>query len=104
MITFEDFKKMDLRVGDIVEAQSVEDSNNLLKMKVDIGEVRQVIAGLKEHYDPEELEGKQVVLVANLEPKEIFGLKSEGMVLAVEGEEVSLLTPDKEVESGSEIN
>ena len=102
-ITIEEFKKIDLRVGKIIEVKDL--TEKLYVLKVDLGnEVRTVIAGIKKWYKPEELIGKYVILVANLEPKEIRGVKSEGMILAADdGETVSLITVDKEVKPGAKI-
>ena len=102
-ITYDDFKKLDLRIGKIKEAELVAGSNNLVKLKVDIGsEERQIVAGIAQRYKPEDLIGKEIVIVANLAPRMIRGLESNGMLLAA-GEsaaEVVLLTADKEVNPG----
>jgi len=104
MATYEDFARLDLRVGRILKAEPVEGSKKLYKLDVDIGERRTIVAGLAGYYTPEELEGRLVVVVANLEPRKIFGILSEGMLLAaVDGKNVALLTPDKEVKPGTKI-
>jgi len=105
MIKFEDFQKLDLRVGKIVEAERVEGSEKLIKLKVDIGgEERQLVAGIGKVYSPEDLIEKEIIVVANLEPKVLFGIESQGMLLAAEdGDTVSLLMPDKEVKPGSRV-
>ncbi len=105
MINFEDFKKLDLRIGTIKKAEEIEDSNKLIKLKVDTGtDVRQLVAGIKKKYSAEDLLERQVVILANLEPKEIFGIESQGMVLAANnGDKIALLSPDKEVENGTEV-
>jgi len=105
MIKFEDFKKLDLRVGKIVEAEKVEGSEKLIKLKVDIGgEERQLVAGIGKVYSPEDLIEKEIIVLANLEPKVLFGIESQGMLLAAEdGENISLLMPDKEVKPGSKV-
>jgi len=105
MIKFEDFKKLDLRVGKIIEAERVEGSEKLIKLKVDIGgEERQLIAGIGKIYSPEDLIEKEIIVLANLEPKVLFGIESQGMLLAAEdGENISLLMPDKEVKPGSKV-
>ena len=105
MIKFEDFQKLDLRVGKIVEAERVEGSEKLIKLKVDIGgEERQLVAGIGKVYSPEDLIEKEIIVVANLEPKVLFGIESQGMLLAAEdGENISLLMPDKEVKPGSRV-
>ena len=105
MISFEEFKKLDLRVGKIIEAERVADSDNLLKLKVNLGqETRQIVAGIAQFYKAEDLVGKEIIVVANLEPKTIFNLESHGMLLAadVEGRPV-ILIPDKEVPPGTKV-
>lgn len=105
MIDFDDFKKVELKIGRIVSAEEVEGSEKLLKLKVDLGEdARQIIAGLKTAYAPGELIGREIVVVTNLEPKIIKGLESRGMLLAASSAEGPiLLGPDKEAEPGAEI-
>ena len=105
MIKFEDFKKLDLRVGKIVEAERVEGSEKLIKLKVNIGgEERQLVAGIGKNYSPEDLIEKEIIVVANLEPKVLFGIESQGMLLAAEdGDTISLLMPDKEVKPGLRV-
>ena len=104
MITFEDFKKLDLRVGEIKSVEDLEGADSLYRVVVDLGEEeRQVLAGLKDYYEKEEMEGKKVIIVANLEPKSMFGEESQGMILAA-GEEARLLTVDGEVEKGSKVS
>jgi len=104
-ITFDDFKKMDLRVGKVLLAEDVHGTQNLIKLIVDLGtEKRQIIAGIKRWYKPEELEGKYIILVANLEPRKIRGLESQGMLLAtIDTEKPILLTVEEEVPPGSKI-
>jgi len=114
MISFEDFKKLDLRIAKIIEAEKVENSEKLIKLQIDFGgdfstdsgqEKRQVVAGIGKVYSPENLIGKKIVVVANLEPRFLMGIESQGMLLAVGGESGPvLLIPDKEVESGSAIS
>lgn len=82
-IEFEEFSRVDMRVGRIKKAERVPGSRKLLKLVVDIGkEERQVIAGIAEWYSPDELEGRYVIVVANLKPKKIMGYVSQGMILA----------------------
>lgn len=89
LITIDDFAKLDLRVGIVKTAEKIEGAKKLLLLQVDIGtEVRQVVAGVAKKYAPEDLIGKQVVLIANLQPATILGQKSEGMLLAAAGKEV----------------
>ncbi|RLC43024.1 MAG: methionine--tRNA ligase [Candidatus Coatesbacteria bacterium] len=105
MITIDDFAKLKLVVGKIVSAEAVEGSKKLLKLTVDIGdEVRTAVAGMREFYAPEEMVGKKVIFLANLATAKIFGIESQGMVLAAESEGIiSLLTVDKDVPIGSGI-
>lgn len=100
-IPFDDFKKVELKVATILSAERVEGSEKLLKLQVDAGEPRQVIAGIGTKYAPENLVGRQIVIVANLEPRMLMGLESQGMLLAAEGP--VLLKPDFDVPSGSSI-
>ena len=82
-ITIDEFAKVQLRVGQILEAEKVEGSRKLIKLKVDIGtEVRQVVAGIADAYDPASLINKKIVLVANLKPAKLMGIESNGMVVA----------------------
>lgn len=106
MITFEDFKKLEIRIGKILSAQKVEGADKLLKLEVDIGkEKRQLVAGIARYYEPEELINKQIPVLVNLEPRKIRGVESQGMLLAAtEGETPILLHPDKEVSPGSLIS
>jgi methionyl-tRNA synthetase len=104
LISIDDFAKIELRVAQILEAEEVPKSKKLLKLIVDIGdEKRQVVAGIKGHYEPEELVGKKIVLVCNLKPAKLCGVESQGMILAAGDEVVALLTPDKDVPVGSKI-
>jgi methionine--tRNA ligase beta chain len=105
MITFEDFLKLELKVGKILSAEKVEGTDKLLKIEVDTGEKRQLVAGIGDNYSPEELEGKKIVVLTNLEPKTLKGVESQGMLLAaeVEGKPV-LLTVDKETQAGSKVS
>ena len=105
IINFDDFSKLNLRVGKIISAEEVEGSNKLIKMKVDIGdEERQIVAGISKYYSLDELTNKTVIVLINLEPRKIIGIESQGMLLAsIDGDEVSLLQTDKEMIPGSEI-
>lgn len=104
-ISFDDFKKLDLRVGKITKAKPVEGATKLLLLEVDIGrEKRNLVAGIAEQYSQKELVGKNVVVVVNLAPKKIRGVESEGMLLAAEAEGGPvLLTPDKDVAAGTKV-
>ncbi|WP_297074214.1 methionine--tRNA ligase [Thermococcus sp.] len=104
-VSFDDFAKLDLRVGKIIEVKDHPNADRLYVVKVDIGdEVRTLVAGLKKYYKPEELLNKTVVIIANLEPKKLRGVESQGMLLAADdGKNVALLMPDKEVKLGARI-
>ncbi|MEE6211281.1 methionine--tRNA ligase [Salarchaeum sp. III] len=102
-ISFDDFQDLDLRVGRIEAAEGVEGADKLVKLTVDIGvETRQIVAGLKQLHDTDDLEGQKVVVVANLEQAELFGVESNGMVLAA-GEQADLLTTHGDAEPGTKI-
>ena len=105
-VSFDKFKELDLRVAKILEASRVEGSEKLLKLLIDIGnERRQLIAGIGKVYEPESLLGREIVVVANLDPRIIMGFESQGMLLAAHGAEGEpvLLLPEKEVPPGSKI-
>ena len=105
MINFEEFQKIDLRVAKIIKVEEVDGSKNLLKLEIDLGkEKRQIIAGIREYYRPEDLVGREIVVIVNLEPRVVFGLESQGMLLAAGDKEPVLLIPDKEVPPGSKIH
>lgn len=106
MITIEDFLKVELKVGTVLEAEDVEDSEKLIKLKVDLGEEesRQILAGVKKWYKPEDFVGKQVVVVANLEPRIMMGLESNGMMLAADSEDGPIfLTVPEQVSAGTKV-
>ena len=105
IVNFDDFSKLNIRVGKIIGAEDVEGSNKLIKMKVDIGdEERQIVAGISKYYSLDELTNKTVIVLINLEPRKIFGIESQGMLLAsIDEDKVSLLQTDKEMIPGSEI-
>jgi len=106
MIKFEDFEKLDLRVGKIVKVEDHPNADKLYKMKVDFGaETRQVLAGIRPWYKPEDLKNKQAVFIVNLEPREIRGEKSEAMILAAEsGKDVVFIAPEKQLKEGAKIH
>ena len=86
-ITFDEFKRMDLRVGEILNAEKVEGTDKLVKLEVDIGtEKRTMVAGVADVYSPDELAGKKVIVIVNLKPAVIRGVESQGMLLAAEVE------------------
>ena len=105
-IDIDDFKRIDLRVGTVLDAGKVEGSRKLVRLVVDIGDERRtVIAGIAEHYDPEELKDTQVVLVANLKPARIMGQESDGMILVAEdGKKLAVLRPDRPVKPGRRVS
>jgi methionyl-tRNA synthetase len=105
MISFEDFNKLDIRIGTILEAEVVEGADKLLKLTVDLeAEQRTMIAGIADEYKPEDIKGKQVPILTNLEPKIIKGIESQGMILAIDiNGKATLLHPDKKVPDGSKI-
>ena len=102
MVCLDDFKKIELRVAKVIQAEKVEGSGKILKLKIEIGqESKQILAGIGKFYNPGDLIGKAIVVVANLEPKNLLGYESQGMLLAADnnGEPV-LLVPDKNINSG----
>jgi len=104
-ISFEDFKKLDIRVGKILSAEKVEGSSKLLKLEVDFTEEkRQIVAGISQFYEIDSLINKEAVFAFNLEPKSLKGIESQGMILAASSENGPvLLIPDKEVPPGSNV-
>ncbi len=104
-ITIDDFAKLDLRAAKVLEAEKVEGSDKLLKLKVELGnETRQVVSGIAKHYAPETLVGKTVILVANLKPARLKGIESQGMILAaLDGDSLVVATLDGPVSSGSQV-
>ena len=105
MITFDDFKKLDLRIGKVLSASRVEGTDKLIKLELDIGSSKkQIVVGMAEFLGPQDLVGKQVPILVNLEPRRFRGIESHGMVLAadVDGRPV-LLHPEYEVPAGSII-
>jgi len=105
MITIEDFAKVELKIGKVLEAQRVEKSNKLIVMKIDTGEERQIVAGVGRAYTPEELVGKSIVVVTNLQPANLMGVESHGMLLAASDDEgnLSVITPEKEIKAGARV-
>jgi methionyl-tRNA synthetase len=106
-ITFDDFKKVELRIGKVIEAGDHPNADKLIVLKVDLGDQqRQIIAGLKGYYTPEELMGKEITVVTNLAPRMMRGLESQGMLLAASSADrskVVVLTPDAEIEPGASV-
>ena len=104
-ITIDDFAKVDLRVAKVLEAEKVEGTDKLLKLRLQVGdEIRQVVSGIAKYYNPEELTGKYVILVANLKPVKLRGIESQGMILAASNsKDLSLITVDRNIDTGSKI-
>ena len=105
-IAFEDFLKLDIRVGTVLECQKVPKADKLLKFTIADGlENRTIVSGIAKHYKPEELVGKQVCFIANLPPRKLKGIESQGMILSAENNDgtLSLMTVDREVKPGSEV-
>jgi methionyl-tRNA synthetase len=104
-LSIEDFAKVELKIGRVVAAERVEKSDKLIKLKVDIGEERQIVAGIGKAYDPEYLVGKEIVVVANLKPAKLMGVESRGMLLAASDEDgkPSILILDREVKPGTRV-
>jgi methionine--tRNA ligase beta chain len=103
-VTIDEFRRMDIRIARILEAETVKGSRNLIKLKVDAGEERTLVAGLAGHYKPEELVGREIAMIVNLKPAKIFGIESRGMLLAaVDGDRISLLGVDKDTKPGTRV-
>lgn len=104
-ITIDDFAKLELKVGTILEGEEIEGSEKLLKFQVDLGEAkpRQILSGIKQWYSPKDLVGKQIVVIANLEPRVMMGIESSGMILAVGDTKPALLKPAKKVAPGTKV-
>jgi methionyl-tRNA synthetase len=106
-ITFDDFIRLDLRVAEIKTCEDIPGADKLYKLTIDIGEERTIVAGIKQYYTKEELLGKKIAVITNLEPRKIRGITSHGMLLAASTEDKSavvLLTLDHEVPAGSRIS
>lgn len=107
-ITFDDFTKIKLRVGRIIEASDHPNADKLFVLKVDLGdEQRQICAGIKGYYSPDQLVGKSIVLVANLAPRMMRGVESQGMLLAASNADrskVIVLSPESEIAPGSAVS
>lgn len=105
MVSFDDFKKLELKVGEVLSVEHVPNADKLYTLQVDLGGRQvQLVAGLRQLYKEDDLKGKKIVVVSNLEPATIRGVKSEGMLLAaVDKENVSLLTVDRDIRVGSSV-
>ncbi len=107
LITIDDFKKVALKVGKVVECTEHANANKLLVLKVDLGggEIRQIVSGIKTWYAPAQMVGKSVVVVANLQPAVLRGVESNGMLLAASsGDQVIVLSPEKDAVPGSKVS
>ena len=106
IITFDDFIKLDIRIGTVIEAEKVPNSSKLLKLIIDFGDFkRQILAGIGTKYSPEDLQGKQIPVIVNLAPRKMAGLESQGMIMAVGDNDVeALLFPTEAVKSGSSVH
>jgi methionyl-tRNA synthetase len=106
VITIDQFRELELKVGTVTAAEPHPNADRLVVLRVDLGggEGRQIVAGIRAHYAPETLVGRQIVVVANLEPAKLRGVESQGMLLAASsGERVVLMRPDEPVEPGSVV-
>ena len=106
MISFEDFQKVEMKVGKVLGVEDHPNADKLMILRVDVGEdePRTLVAGLKAYYAPQELQGKQIIVVTNLEPARLRGVESRGMLLAAQhGGSVVVLTLDKELPAGSGV-
>jgi methionyl-tRNA synthetase len=106
MISIEDFRKVELKIATIKSVEPHPNADRLLVLRVDLGsEQRQICAGIRNHYEPEELVGKQIVVVANLATASLRGMESQGMLLAAsDGDRVIILNPEKPVQPGSKVS
>lgn len=104
-IDISEFAKVDLRIAEVTTAERIEGTDKLLKLSISLGsETRQIVAGIAQHYTPEELVGKKIVVVANLKPAKLRGVESQGMLLAASDDQtISILTPLKAVALGAKV-
>lgn len=104
-ISFDDFQKLDLRVGKIISVEKIEHSDKLLKLQVDFGEEkRQILAGIGKFYTPDEIQGKNFTFITNLEPRKTLGIESQGMMLCADSDGKPVcLTPSNDVPAGTKI-
>lgn len=104
-VTYEEFAKLDIRIAKVTAAEAIEGADKLLKLTLDVGELgeRVVASGIKEWYSPTELVGKTVVYLANLQPRQLRGVESQGMIIAAGGDEAVLLMPERLVTPGTVV-
>ena len=107
-IPYQDFEKLDIRTAKIIKAEEITGADKLYKLTINLGKElgeRTICAGIKKHYTPEQLQGKTIIVLANLEPRKLKGIESQGMLLAAtQDNKVILLTSDKNTEAGMEIS
>jgi len=104
MITIDDFSKVELKVAEILSVEDIEGADKLYKLEIDLGdEQRQLVAGIKSAYSKEDLVGKQIIVIVNLEPAKLRGVESQGMLLAADGDQPVILTPEQKVPNGTKI-
>ena len=106
LISIDDFKKVTLKVGEVIEAEKVANSKKLLKLKLKVGDKeKQIVSGISEHYTAESLIGKLIVVVDNLKPSKLMGIESEGMLLAAKhGKHLKIVTIDGTISNGAEVS
>jgi methionyl-tRNA synthetase len=106
MVTIEEFRKLELRVATIQKAEPHPNADKLVVLQIDLGsEQRQIVAGIRNHYAPEQLVGRQIIVVANLETAKLRGVESQGMLLAAsDSDRIVILTPEKKVNPGAKVS
>lgn len=104
-ISFEDFKKIEIKIGKVLSAEKVENADKLLKLQVDFGEFqRQIVSGIAESFTPEELVGKKLPFIVNLEYRKFKGIESQGMLMAIDADDKTvLLEPSEDIAEGTEV-
>ncbi len=105
LASYDDWRKLEFRVAEVIDAQEHPEADKLLILKVKIGtEERTIVAGIKQHYQPKDLIGKKIIVFANLQPRTLRGVTSQGMLLAaVDGDKVVVLLPEKDIPSGAKV-
>ena len=105
-ITIDEFRALDLRIGTVISAEPHPNADRLMVLKVDLGsEERQLVAGIRGHYSPDELTGRQIVVVANLKPAKLRGIESQGMILAAStDDQLVILAPEKRIAPGAKVS
>ena len=105
IIQFDDFAKIDLKIGSIVSAEKVEKADKLLKLEVDLGtEIRTIVSGIALHHNPENIVGQKVIVVTNLAPRKMRGIESNGMILMAEDKDGKLVFVNSDVDNGSNVS